>query len=400
VSVSKTAALADVAEINPPLNQSLKSDELVAFVPMSRVLAGCLTVHEQETRTYGEVAKGYTPFVAGDVLVAKITPCFENGKIAQAQLTHRAGFGSTEFHVVRPRNGKLDARYALHFLRQDHIRYAGERKMTGSAGQKRVPEHFLSQLEIPLPALAEQRRIAGILDKAEWLRAQRSAALAKIDLLPQAIFLELFGECVPITFSNRANGARDRWSREVLSDVAQLATGHTPDRERPDYWNGNIPWISLTDIRDLDGKVARETRQSVTELGIQHSSAVRLPRGTVCFSRTASVGFVTIMGCEMATSQDFVNWMPGPRLDSIYLMWAFIRSREQLRGLSSGSTHKTIYMRFVEQFRVAVPPIELQREFARRVSGVEKLKAAQSASLEKLDALFASLQHRAFRGEL
>jgi type I restriction enzyme S subunit len=81
-------------------------------------------------------------------------------------------------------------------------------------------------------------------------------------------------------------------------------------------------------------------------------------------------------------------------------MWAFIRSREQLRGLSSGSTHKTIYMRFVEQFRVAVPPIELQREFARRVSGVEKLKAAQSASLEKLDALFASLQHRAFRGEL
>lgn len=106
------------------------------------------------------------------------------------------------------------------------------------------------------------------------------------------------------------------------------------------------------------------------------------------------------MGREMATSQDFVNWVCGPRLDSTYLMHAFLRSRERLRFLSAGSTHKTIYFPTVEQFRALIPPFPLQREFAQRVGAMEKLKASHRASLAELDALFAVLQHRAFRGEL
>ena len=187
---------------------------------------------------------------------------------------------------------------------------------------------------------------------------------------------------------------------ELLTNVARLATGHTPDREREDYWSGGIPWISLTDIRDLDGTVAANTIQNVSPLGIENSSAVLLPPGTVCFSRTASVGFVTVMGGAMATSQDFVNWVCGPELDPTYLMWALIGARRRLQALSSGSTHKTIYVRVVEQFRALVPPLDLQRAFARRVAAVEQLKTAHRASLTELDALFASLQHRAFRGEL
>ena len=153
-------ALDEVAELNPRLAETLAAGDKVSFVPMSAVSAESAGITDEETRTYAEVAKGYTPFVSGDVLVAKITPCFENGKIVQARLTQRAGFGSTEFHVVRPRANKLDARYTLHFLRLSSVRLAGERRMTGSAGQRRVPENFLAKLEIPLPPLAEQRRIA------------------------------------------------------------------------------------------------------------------------------------------------------------------------------------------------------------------------------------------------
>ena len=255
---------------------------------------------------------------------------------------------------------------------------------------------------IPLPPLAEQRRIAEVLDRAEALRAKRRAALAQLDSLIHSVFVDLFGHDSqsPVSASDKLHDHSNGWRWELLTDVARLATGHTPDRERPDYWNGNIPWISLTDIRDLDGTVVTKTLQNVTSLGIENSSSVELPAGTVCFSRTASIGFVTIMGSKMATSQDFVNWVPGPRLDSTYLMWALIRSRPQLRAISSGSTHKTIYVRVVEGFNALVPPIELQRDFARRVATVEKLKVAQRASLAEMDALFASLQHRAFRGEL
>ena len=258
-------------------------------------------------------------------------------------------------------------------------------------------------INVPLPAMEQQRRIAIILDKVETLRTNRSQALAKLDGLTQSLFFEVFGERLTApaidTRRDRVKTPR-RCSWVLLTDVAQLATGHTPDRERVDYWNGNIPWISLTDIRSLDGAEAMSTLQNVTGLGIKNSSSVLLPKGTVCFSRTASVGFVTVMGREMATSQDFMNWVCGPKLDPTYLMWALIASRQRLLALSSGSTHRTIYMRVVEQFRVLLPPIEQQREFALRVATVEKLKSVHRLAFAKLDALFLSLQHRAFGGNL
>src|SRR5204862_2248550 len=134
-----------------------------------------------------------------------------------------------------------------------------------------------------------------------------------------------------------------------------------------------------------DGVVATRTLENVTPLGIKNSSSVLLPKGTVCFSRTASVGFVTVMGREMATSQDFMNWVCGTKLDPTYLMWALIMSRKRLLTLSSGSTHRTIYMRVVEQFRVLLPPLELQREFAKRVARSDASKTTLRATQGELD---------------
>ena len=258
-------------------------------------------------------------------------------------------------------------------------------------------------LPLSYPLVSEQRRIAEILDKADALRAKRRAALAQLDTLTQSIFLDMFGERLeapPVDMHRERAHLPRECSWERLSDVARLATGHTPDRERSEYWDGEIPWISLTDVRSLDGTVATGTLQNVTPLGIENSSAVLLPRGTVCLSRTASVGFVTVMGCEMATSQDFMNWVCGPRLDPMYLMWALIMSRSRLLALSSGSTHRTIYMRVVEQFRVLLPPVKLQREFAKHVAQIDTLREGMKVSAPQVDCLFASLQHRAFRGEL
>jgi type I restriction enzyme, S subunit len=109
-------ALGDVADINPRLDEMLRDDTVVSFVGMSALSAETGQVSAKD-RTYGSVRKGFTSFRDGDVLVAKITPCFENGKIAYAKLPRPLGFGSTEFHVVRARPGHTDARYLLHYLR-------------------------------------------------------------------------------------------------------------------------------------------------------------------------------------------------------------------------------------------------------------------------------------------
>ncbi|MGQ0502973.1 MAG: restriction endonuclease subunit S [Panacagrimonas sp.] len=207
--------LADVAEIGPGFDRALmrNPDELVSFVPMANVSEVSGSITSEDSRALSEVLKGFTPFQDRDLLVAKITPCFENGKIAHARIKTRFGFGSTEFHVVRPRADKLDDRYLFHFLRQPKIRESGERRMTGSGGQRRVPKAFLAELIIPLPPLPEQRRIAAILDKADALRAKRRQAIAKLDQLLQSVFLDMFGD--PVT---NPKG----WPIRAIADLAAV----------------------------------------------------------------------------------------------------------------------------------------------------------------------------------
>lgn len=203
--------LGEVAEINPRLSRDLGQDADVSFVPLAALNAESGVATTAAARPYRDVAKGYTPFRDGDLLVAKITPSFENGKIGQARLDHKHGFGSTEFHVVRP-GSRLHDRFALHFLRQQRVIDEGAAHMTGSAGQRRVPARFLSTLPIPLPPIAEQRRIAAILDKADDLRAKRRTAIATLDTLPESIFLDMFGD--PLGPS--------RWRRRPLQSLVEM----------------------------------------------------------------------------------------------------------------------------------------------------------------------------------
>src|SRR5258706_17379 len=156
----------------------------------------------------------------------------------------------------------------------------------------------------------------------------------------------------PIT-TRPAGGAPNGWTWEPLCDVARLESGHTPSRRIAAYWDGgDVPWLSLKDIRELSGKYVNETIDRPTVCGIEHSSARMLPRGTVALCRTASVGKVAILGREMATSQDFVNWVCGPRLLPEYLYWAFRGSDATFSLEKQGSTHQTIYMPVVSRFSV------------------------------------------------
>ncbi len=159
-------SLTEAVELNPkPERGSLSDDLEVSFVPMAAVGAGTGVIDPSTVRRYSEVKKGYTYFRDGDVLFAKITPCMENGKMAVAsQLRNGIGFGSTEFHVLRPREG-VDAHYVYHFVSSARFRAEAAHHMTGAVGQKRVPAAFLEQNEIPLPSIDEQRRIVAEMEK-------------------------------------------------------------------------------------------------------------------------------------------------------------------------------------------------------------------------------------------
>lgn len=205
-------------------------------------------------------------------------------------------------------------------------------------------------------------------------------------------------ELVPIALPTDLSPAPTGWQWTKLTELARLESGHTPSRSRPDWWDGDVSWISLTEIRRLDGHWTEETRIKTNPAGIAHSAARILPKGTVCFSRTASVGFVTIMAKPMATSQDFANWVCGDELDPEFLMYALIRSRDYLRTLASGATHKTIYMPTLEQFRICAPPrAEQERIVAAlnaQMAAAEGARVASETQVEEIQSLaYALIRH-------
>jgi type I restriction enzyme S subunit len=192
----------------------------------------------------------------------------------------------------------------------------------------------------------------------------------------------------------------DGWRWSKLTDIARLESGHTPSRSRPDWWGGDISWVSLTEIRALDGRWIDETQIKTNADGIANSAARVLPRGTVCYSRTASVGFVTIMGKPMATSQDFANWVCGDDLDPEFLMYALIRSRTELRAIATGATHKTIYMPALKSLHLCMPNRDEQecivKHLKAQLAAVEDARQAARSQLAEIGRLPSRLLAQAF----
>jgi type I restriction enzyme S subunit len=184
------------------------------------------------------------------------------------------------------------------------------------------------------------------------------------------------------------------WKWTMLSSVAQLESGHTPSRKHPEYWNEGIPWIGIKDATENHGRTLADTYQHVSALGLQNSSARLLPANTVCLSRTASVGFVVVMGRPMATSQDFVNWVCGPSIEAHYLKYIFLAENEALWRFASGTTHQTIYYPEAKAFHVCLPPLAEQKAIAAVLGALDdkiELNRRMNATLEAMArALFQS----------
>ena len=155
--------IADVCIVNPRRAEALRSlsnSHPVTFVPMPAVDACLGKIVGGEIKLFGSVRKGFTYFEEGDVIFAKITPCMQNGKCAIAtSLENHLGFGSTEFHVIRPDTSKILPEWVWHFLRQESYKREAACHLRGAVGQQRIPSDFIERSKIPLPRVEEQRRI-------------------------------------------------------------------------------------------------------------------------------------------------------------------------------------------------------------------------------------------------
>lgn len=323
-----------------------------------------------------------------------------DGEIAQC-------YYQKALHRLRPISSAIDPHFVLYRLWLGAM--AGE--FMDSHAQTTIahlPAVRLLQLPMQIPPLLEQKRIAAILREqmtaVERARAAAEAQLEAAAALPAAYLRDAFQGITPLSVGRDEAPAPHGWRWSQLTRLARLESGHTPSRYHPEWWGGDIPWIALPDIRALDGRTASTTSEFTNEHGIANSAARILPAGTVVLSRTASVGYVTVMGRPMATSQDFVNWVCGPELDSYFLSYLLQASRKFIRSLSSGAIHQTVYFPTVKAFRVCFPSLKEQKQIAARLgeemSKVERASQSLTAQLEAIERLPAALLRRAFNGEL
>jgi len=307
----------------------------------------------------------------------------------------------------------------------------------------------LGQVTIPVAPLAEQRRIVAKLDALTARTARARADLDRAVVLAARFKLALLRAGMRGTLTSRwresnrgptageqvarsehpvqGRGGREAttevidgqaalsvnvprrtipssWQWTPLLRLARQETGHTPSRSVDSYWNGGVPWIGIRDAGTHHGRTISETLQTISEEGLANSSARLLPKGTVCLSRTASVGYVTIMGRSMSTSQDFATWTCGPVLEPKFLMYALMAEGDDIRAFGKGSTHTTIYFPEIRALHIALPPVDEQREIVAQIetglAEIDRLAAEAAAARRLLDRLDQAILAKAFRGEL
>lgn len=332
-----------------------------------------------QDRPIAEVAAGYTYFRDGDILVAKITPCFENGKGAIARnLTNGVAFGTTELHVIRP-SREIEGRFLFYLSISQLFRDAGTAAMIGAAGQRRVPDDFILDYRLGVPPLDHQRAIADFLDeKTAAIDALISKTQRLIELIEekrQATITHTVTQGLDPNAPMKDSGVEwigeipETWRALRIVWVAQLESGHTPDKKVESYWkDGTVPWVSLKDTKTLAaGDRISDTAVCTTEAGLANSSARLLPPNAVVFTRDATVGLAAITTRPMAVSQHLIAWVCGPAILPKYLLRVTDAMGDELQRLTWGATIKTIGMADIRELSTPLPPLSEQKSIVKEL---------------------------------
>lgn len=365
-----------VTFINPSKSEirTLPEDMEVTFLPMELVGEG--TINTENTKQLSDVKEGFTYFAENDVLVAKITPSFENGKGAIAKgLKNGLGFGTTELHVLRPSNKLLPT--FLYYLTSSYLfREIGSGFMQGTAGQKRIPNDFLENYPIALPPLAEQQAIITYLDNQienmDMLIAAKERLLGLLEEKRRALIAEAVTRGVKATADMRDSGVEwlgaipRHWEVRKLKTICEsLQTGPFGSQlHAEDYIEDGIPFINP--IHLVDGKIVPDMRVTIESSAATRLAVHKLQKGDLVFARRGEIG-----RCAVVTQAE-VGWIcgsgslrarPWPQIINtryLFLLISYTFAGQWLSNMSVGTTMSNLNTEIIGELTVPVPPIEEQ----------------------------------------
>lgn len=284
-------------------------------------------------------------------------------------------------HVLKPKQG-LNVDYLCYSLM-----FYDVSTLVNGATRKKLTQADMRKIEIPLPPLEEQQKIAMVLDKVTDLIDKRKQQLAKLDELIKSRFVEMFGDL----HNNNV------FPYTPIKNFTKVVSGGTPDRKNPTYWkNGNIKWIKTTELKN---KIITETEEKITELGLKNSSAQIVPKNTILiamYGQGKTRGMTGYLLTEACTNQACACILPSSQINTKYLWQVIIMCYEKIRNLAKGGNQPNLNSELIKNFPILSPPLDLQNQFAEFVEQTEKTKVAINHSLDKLETLKKALMQKYF----
>jgi len=270
---------------------------------------------------------------------------------------------------------------------------------------------------VPIPVFMpeKQEKIASILSGIDTAIKKTEALIAKYQQIKAGLMYDLFSrgvlpngqlrpprEQAPELYQETAIGwIPKEWQYELLDKLALRGSGHTPNKNFPEYWNGGIKWVSLADSHRLDQLYISDTELQISHKGIQNSSAVLHPAGIVVLSRDAGVGKSSITTEPMAVSQHFMCWKCDQKMDNHFLYYWLQLNKRTFENIAMGSTILTIGLPYFKKMKIACPiDLEEQRNIATKIKSADTRIFSLLDELSKLKQQKQGLMHDLLTGKV
>ena len=365
------------------------SDGVLHLRPFSVTDDGRLSIADAPRIPQSAVPANKMRFEAGDILFNNTNSVELVGKSAVFSTVLDASFSN---HMTRIRVNRRHAEpgYVHAYLRHLYRRRFFQDRATRWVSQAAFGTAQLKALEVPLPPLDEQRRIVGLLDRAAEIRRRTDAARGRARAIIPALFLDTFGD--PAT---NPKG----WPVEPLGGHVSLVGGGTPSKARPEFWGGNIPWVSPKDMKPA---IISDSEDKITEAGMT-ASPVRLiaPDNVLIVVRGMILAHtipIRMNSVAVTLNQDMKALVPDLFLTPIFLRWLLQSAHSYLLGKVRESAHgtKKLETDVLTTFPMMLPPLALQKTFAEQASRLEAAARALDAACAKAEAMAAGLSAEVF----
>lgn len=400
--------------LNPVKSElDIPEDTLVSFIPMEAVnFDKNLTLTEE--RNLDEVYKGYTYFKNGDVVLAKITPCFENGKSAIAQnLTNGIAFGTTELHVLRSQDS-INNHFLYYLIKSDSFMKIGESEMYGAGGQKRVPEKFIKNFLIGLPPYCEQTAIAHYLDtklgEIDALIDKQQTLLEKLAEQRTAVITHAVTKGLNPAAPMKNSGVEwlgdvpAHWDIKHSNQIFKIHNGATPKTSEPDYWGDEIVWFTPKDLGDNQNKEISTSLKMITKEGYENCGVSLAPAKSIALSKRAPIGHLAITLLPAVVNQGcFLLEVLAPN-DVNYLYYWLYANKTTLNSFGQGSTFMELPREKFAMLKISIPPKNEQTSIAdyldQETAKIDRLCETVNQTIGRLKEYRTALITQAVTGKI